>query len=357
MPKKTSKAIKQEPLAQNTDMEPPSSSEEEEVPSPSKPAGSSKPSKKTLHSRGPMHNIPTFSGDGLADVHDWSEQFEWIARMNKWDEDLGRRYFGAALRGPAGRWVRTVENFEDKKVPELRQLLEVQFGDTAAARRQSLAGQARARKQGEEETVATFAADHHDLCARAKLSEDDALAHFCQGLRKSLRRHVVPREPQTLAEAVRIAKAAERAERLDSDSDPAPRKPARRAPKPKVAAARTCRKTKRAPVPEEQEEESPSSRDKAPAPAPALPALASLEHTIAALTQQLRSTRFPQQRAPKDLICFTCGETGHMSHACPKLPEEERARRKAAFERGRKLREEQRARAAAGQQGNGTAAK
>lgn len=291
---------------------------------------------------GPITRVPRYRGDGEQDVLEWIEQFRWIVQMNGWTDEKARSYFGAAMEGPAARWVRGVPDFNKAKLEDLCKALLAQFGETEARAKRALAAEARSKKQGSRESVASYAAVHHDLCARAGLAVEDELELFCAGLRRSLRKQVLATDPSTRQEAVKRARAAERADAADSSEPECRRRSGRSSKsgrKAKTAAARTRKhkSSKRAVSPSlspsslssssHSDTEPEPRKQPDPAQAEAQKELKELRSAVMALTHQFS---LQQRRGPP---CFVCGQVGHMMRDCPKLTPEERAVRQAAFER------------------------
>lgn len=151
-----------------------------------------------------------FHGDTYEDADDWLDQYERVARSNRWspDEKVSNLYF--SLQGSAKTWFHNREGSFATWDEFSRRFLET-FRNTD--RRETAQRLLEARIQKPNEAVAMFAEDMARLFRRAdpSMPESKKVSHLMRSVKEKLFAGLVRNPPTTVDEFIREATSIERA--------------------------------------------------------------------------------------------------------------------------------------------------
>ncbi len=237
--------------------------------------------------------------DGTGDLGDFLVQFEAAAAWNRFTEEEKGMRLACSLGGEARSCLSVLEADQQWDYETLKEVLESHFEPAGAAATSMVELWTRRCKEGE--SAVAYGNSMRKLVKKAypgeKVGESILIGLFIKGLRSvDLRRAVHLSKPRTLTEAITYAHTYES---WDGQSKTAK-------PKPGVNAVGAH----------------------AGAPQPAVP-----------------EKRPPFQRPPGEILCWHCGESGHLRFRCSKLSEEER---QAAYQLYQETRQRRQAAAARG---------
>ena len=160
--------------------------------------------KNDTTTKGPpgLGRAPMFNGAG-DDASEFLAQFRLYADFFNWSERQRLNAFPLSLTGSARTWYFalnvTIENFDQLSTLFTRNFIS-QTDDWVL--RQELGK----RKQLPSESLSDYNADIRKRCIRLKIPTSEQLHYFINGLSPSLRDWVVLNQPQTIDEALSVAK-------------------------------------------------------------------------------------------------------------------------------------------------------
>ena len=252
----------------------------------------------------------TFSGRSHDDFQIWVAQFNVAAQVNQWSNRTKLQMLTLRLKGPALRAFHAIPEAERNIFERAIEALQNRF---SPVERQSVHRAAlRARRRRPDEDLSELADDILLLVGRAypgmgaEALDSLALEAFLDAIDPSLRRRVRDNDPGTLNNALSralVLDAYDEADRRSGSSQRSSRHV-------NVAAASV--------------EAEPHARQSSPSDA----VLRDLLNTQQQILQSLERLSI-QQQAPRaqhthllsrPVICYHCGEEGHMRPACPRLP-------------------------------------
>lgn len=174
-----------------------------------------------------------FMGTDKERVDDWLVSFNWYAEIHKWEDASKCKALRRFLDGKAKLWYDSIRhrlnaagNADDKdkmkeeKIEEAKELLSNWSALEAAMRKyfepqdvpMMIRFQLQNRHQFGNEKVADYALLKQTLIDRIDpyMSEEEKLQYFLFGLSPQLQSLVIPQNPKTLEDAIRIARDHER---------------------------------------------------------------------------------------------------------------------------------------------------
>ena len=261
----------------------------------------------------------TFSGRTTDDFSIWHSQFELAAVANGWTTSpVKLQMIVLRLRGPALRAYHALPPAErstyNKTVHQLRKC----FSPTerASVHRATL----RAQRRRPDESLAELADDISLLVARAYPDLTDTgtidqlvLDAFVDSLDPQLKRRVRDADPSTLAGAVRRALVLDAYDEANRRTGPPPhhRQQASRAGPSAGMLASAAAESEDLPAPA------------APFPSSFFQDLLGTQQRILQSLDRLALCPVPRASVPvmsrsNPIVCFSCGEEGHMRSGCPK---------------------------------------
>ena len=261
----------------------------------------------------------TFSGRSHDDFDIWVSQFDLAAAVNQWSQVTKLQMLPLRLKGPALRAFHAIPAEDRRTYAKAIDALQNRF---SPVERQSVHRAAlRSRRRKPDEDLSELADDVLLLAGRAYPGMDSdaldqlALEAFLDALDVQLRRRVRDADPDTLNAAVSralVLDAYDEADRRSGLSTTQAQRSTRHG-QPALAAASV-----------DPPRESPSVSDTV---------LQNLLSTQQQILQSLERLSVQQQRAPREpsapvpprtIVCFSCGEEGHMRSSCPRFPSRDR---------------------------------
>ena len=261
----------------------------------------------------------TFSGRSHDDFDIWVSQFDLAAAVNQWSQVTKLQMLPLRLKGPALRAFHAISAKDRRTYAKAIDALQNRF---SPVERQSVHRAAlRSRRRKPDEDLSELADDVLLLAGRSYPAMDSdaldqlALEAFLDALDVQLRRRVRDADPETLNAAVSralVLDAYDEADRRSGLSNTQAQRSTRHG-QPALAAASV-----------DPPRESPSVSDTV---------LQNLLSTQQQILQSLERLSVQQQRAPREpsapvpprtIVCFSCGEEGHMRSSCPRFPSRDR---------------------------------
>ena len=159
--------------------------------------------------------FPVFKGDENEDVHEFIANFTRTANFCQWTNERKALGLPLYLKDSANVWFNSIDA-RDMTFSEIVDALIQQFssGATTWRIRQKLSQ----RKQGDKEPLADYVNEIRKMCMRLDLPKDQWLFYFIQGLKESIKSHVILNQPENFEEAVNLAKLKETVDPLSSPS-------------------------------------------------------------------------------------------------------------------------------------------
>ena len=157
--------------------------------------------------------LPIAAYDGTGSIVDFIERFELLADAKEWDADAMVRWFPLFLSSTAALFYRGLRAQVKRDWPQLKQALTDEFNNNDARNLQIT--KLNKIRQGASESVVQFASRIQQMAASAYEGmgacqvQPLLLAHFQQGLRPEIKRHVLVSAPADFADACRMAKTIE----------------------------------------------------------------------------------------------------------------------------------------------------
>jgi len=159
---------------------------------------------------GTRNPIPIFYGNNSEDfdVLHWLKQAELASMCYEWTEHKSIMMAFLSLRGPALIWVDTLGN--DYTWETFKEQMIQRFGEQPP----EIMDRLHCRFQSSSESIGAFTDDYLNLLNRASqtgnaIPERLKLTGYIEGLLSNIQEFLILKEPETLAEAVRIAKYLE----------------------------------------------------------------------------------------------------------------------------------------------------
>lgn len=152
---------------------------------------------------------PTFHGYAAEDPEEWLDQFERVATINRWDEEMKLRYVYFSLDGPAKTWYEnhetTLTTWEFLKNELLRTFTSIMRKERAQLLLES-------RTQQPNETLNVYVEEMKRLFRRADqdMTEDKKVGYLMRGVKESLFAGLIRNPPKTVAEFTEEAHTIER---------------------------------------------------------------------------------------------------------------------------------------------------
>jgi hypothetical protein len=162
--------------------------------------------------------IVEFKGDDTEDVEEWLDQFEWIAELNNWSEDIKCVNLAGNLTGLAKDWFEIL-NIEQKKRYDYlkRKMLETfKHEDSVIRFRHELDS----CKQIAGQSVQSYIYRKMKLCKRANrdMDESEKRGHLLQGLLPKFKAAVLKKKATTLKRMIDIIIAEERGSNIELET-------------------------------------------------------------------------------------------------------------------------------------------
>ena len=156
--------------------------------------------KSTSHSLKPED----FDGNPVGDASAWLDNFSRIAKLNNWSSDLQLNAFPLYLKGIAHAWFLSLPATVSGDINQLFDAFRERFA--SGPQDWILSQQLSARKHHKGELLDHFIADITRLCKRLKLSDNDTMRYFIEGLQGDLQAYVSLGRPKTFQEAESLAR-------------------------------------------------------------------------------------------------------------------------------------------------------
>lgn len=152
-------------------------------------------------------SFPSFKGDSSEDLEDFLTRFERAATFYAWADEKKARALPMFLKGDASHWFTSLPSAKKITYDNILDALREHYD--SAANQWILLQQLGDRKQKPTESVHDYSAYIRRQCQRLKISRDNWLHYFVQGLRSDLKNHVVLQSPPDFETAVHIARLKE----------------------------------------------------------------------------------------------------------------------------------------------------
>lgn len=130
--------------------------------------------------------INPFRGSPTEDIQEWMTQFNWIANINHWSEDVRCALLPGYLEDVAKTWYSTL-SVRDRGNYQVIQIKLLQAFQQVISPVQHL-NQLLARTQSEQEPVETYAYNKLKLCEdlNKEMAEIDKVTYLIQGMKPQL---------------------------------------------------------------------------------------------------------------------------------------------------------------------------
>lgn len=153
-----------------------------------------------------LSRTPTFSGNG-DDANQFLERFQLFAKFNRWNNDEMIRAFPLSLTNNAEVWYSTLDKSLFTTFDQLIQLFRDRL--LSSTSHWVLCSELSQRKQGVQESICDYSTDIRRRYQRLGIPLSEQLHFFIQGLKPSLRNHVILQQPKTLDQAENAARIKE----------------------------------------------------------------------------------------------------------------------------------------------------
>ncbi|KAL9971682.1 hypothetical protein ACROYT_G017880 [Oculina patagonica] len=156
--------------------------------------------------KSPFHNLKpdTFDGNPVADALEWLSNFQRIAKLNNWTADLQLNAFPLYLQGIAHAWFLSLPPEVANDLKALFDAFQERFG--SGPQEWILSQQLSARKHNKGEAIDDYIADITRLCKRLKLSDNETMRYFIEGLQGDLQAYVSLSRPKNFRDAESLAR-------------------------------------------------------------------------------------------------------------------------------------------------------
>jgi len=150
--------------------------------------------------------INPFRGSPTEDIQEWMTQFNWIANINHWSEDVRCALLPGYLEDVAKTWYSTL-SVRDRGNYQVIQIKLLQAFQQVISPVQHL-NQLLARTQSEQEPVETYAYNKLKLCEdlNKEMAEIDKVTYLIQGMKPQLRSYLLDKKPNTVSQAIQFAR-------------------------------------------------------------------------------------------------------------------------------------------------------
>ena len=159
-----------------------------------------------LESKSSSHGLrpDKFDGNPIADASSWLDNFQRIAKVNKWTPDVQLNAFPLYLQGIAHAWFLALPAPVSSDLTKLFDAFIERFA--SGPQEWILIQQLSARKHSKSEPLDDYIADITRLCKRLRLSENEQMRYFIEGLQGDLQAYVSLGRPKTFQEAESLAR-------------------------------------------------------------------------------------------------------------------------------------------------------
>ena len=137
--------------------------------------------------------INSFKGNTTENIQEWLTQFNWVADINKWSEDIRCALLPGYLDDVAKIWYSTL-SMRDRGNYQIIQNKLLQAFQQVISPVQHL-NQFLLRTQSEQESVETYAYNKLKLCENLnkEMAETDKITYLIQGMKSQLRSYLLER--------------------------------------------------------------------------------------------------------------------------------------------------------------------
>jgi hypothetical protein len=163
--------------------------------------------------------IVPYNGLPTEDTADWIHQFDWVAEVNHWPQEVRCALFSNYLSGIAKEWYSTLDLATKKDYKLLCAAFLVAFQPVTSAV-QHLHDLVR-KVQKDDESVESYAYQKLRLCAKVdhEMPDQEKKLFLIEGLKPAIRMSVMERKPQTLDIALHLAREKENSLKLGASVD------------------------------------------------------------------------------------------------------------------------------------------
>ena len=150
--------------------------------------------------------INTFRGLPNEDIREWLTQFNWIADVNQWPEDIRCALLPGYLEGVAKTWYSTVPLADRGNYKIIQEQLLQSFQQMVSS--VQLLNQLLSRQQLDDELVETYAFSKLKLCEdlNRNMTEIDRVTYLIQGMKPQLCSYLVDKKPTTIIKTMLLAR-------------------------------------------------------------------------------------------------------------------------------------------------------
>ena len=150
--------------------------------------------------------INSFKGNTTENIQEWLTQFNWVADINKWSEDIRCALLPGYLDDVAKIWYSTL-SMRDRGNYQIIQNKLLQAFQQVIFPVQHL-NQLLLRTQSEQESVETYAYNKLKLCEdlNKEMAETDKITYLIQGMKSQLRSYLLDKKPSSVAQAIQLAR-------------------------------------------------------------------------------------------------------------------------------------------------------
>ena len=161
--------------------------------------------------------INPFKGAPTENIQEWITQFNWIADINHWSEDVRCALLPGHLEDVAKTWYSTL-SMRDRGNYQVIQTKLLQAFQQVISPVQHL-NQLLARTQSEQEPVETYAYNKLKLCEdlNKEMAEIDKVTYLIQGMKPQLRSYLLDKKPNTVSQAIQFAREKQNNINLNMD--------------------------------------------------------------------------------------------------------------------------------------------
>lgn len=150
--------------------------------------------------------INPFRGTPTEDIQEWITQFNWIANINQWSEDVRCALLPGYLEDVAKIWYSTLSVRDRGSYHSVQDKL-LQAFQQVTSPVQHL-NQLLLRIQSEQESVETYAYNKLKLCEdlNKEMAETDKITYLIQRMKPQLRSYLLDKKPTTVSQAIQLVR-------------------------------------------------------------------------------------------------------------------------------------------------------